>query len=87
MTPILEAYLANADSLAKLDPKRMPKHVLVEFTTLDAPALYKTCTQFAILRHNIPHKETVLTLEEEEIVSLAQRYAKEIVAALKALGS
>ncbi|MBE0495678.1 MAG: hypothetical protein IBX45_04660 [Campylobacterales bacterium] len=83
MTPTLEAYLAKADSLAKLEPKHMPKHILVEFTKLDAPALYKTCTQFAILRHNIPQKEAVLTLEEEEVVLLAQTYAKEIIAVLK----
>jgi len=85
MTPTLEAYLAKADSLAKLEPKHIPKDILREFTKLDAPALYKTCTQFAILRHNIPQKDAVLTLEEEEIASLAQRYATEVLDALKAL--
>ena len=84
MTPALETYLQSVDNLAKLEPRLMPKNILLEFAKLDAGELFKACSQFAILRHNIPHKEAVLTLEEEEILTLSQTYAKEIVEALRA---
>ncbi len=84
MTPKLRTYLENTDTLIKLDPSRMPLDILLEYSKLSTEDLFKVCAQCVILRHNIPEKTRLLTLEEDEIKKLTISYAKEIISALKA---
>lgn len=45
--------------------------------------LFKTCSQLAILKHNIPSKDKNITLTEDEIAQLAENYLKEIIMIFK----
>jgi 23S rRNA maturation-related 3'-5' exoribonuclease YhaM len=45
--------------------------------------LFKTCSQLAILRHNIPSQHQTITLKEDEIARLAEAYLKEMIQHLK----
>lgn len=76
-------YLSKIDNLAKLEPSSMPPQVLSEFLQLQAEEFYEICVKCAILRHNIPSDSKILNLQKDEIDSLAQDFAKEVILALK----
>ena len=83
MHPTLETFLASVNSLYQLEPKNLPKNILHVMLKMSPEELFKTCSQLAILRHNIPSQHQTITLKEDEIARLAETYLKEIVQHLK----
>jgi len=83
MHPTLKTFLASITALHQLEPKNLPKDVLHVMLKMTPEVLFKTCSQLAILRHNIPSADKTITLSEQEISDLAQRYLKELIAYLK----
>ncbi len=79
MNKTIERYLADIKSLKELEPKNLPLEIIAEFAKMDTQELYKTCTQLAILLHNIPTKDKILNLTPEEVEDYATLYAKEIL--------
>ena len=79
----IETFLANVRALHQLEPKNLPKDVLKSMIEMSPEELFKTCTQLATLRHNIPSKDKPITLNQEEIVRLAQEYLQELISHLK----
>ena len=79
MHSTIETFLASITALHQLEPKNLPKPVLQAMVTMSPEELFKTCSQLAVLRHNIPGKDKPITLKEEEIAHLAQEYLKEIL--------
>ncbi len=78
MNVVIEEYLANIKSLNDLRVKNLPMEIIHEFAKMDAKELYKTCTQFAILLNNVPTKDKILNLTQNEIEKYATEFAKEI---------
>lgn len=83
MHPTLETFLASVNSLYQLEPKNLPKKVIHLMLAMSPEELFKTCSQLAILRHNIPSQHQTITLKEDEITRLAETYLKEMVQYLK----
>lgn len=83
MQPTLETFLASVNSLYQLEPKNLPKNVLHVMLKMSPEELFKTCSQLAVLRHNIPSSQKALTLREEEIATLAEAYLKGVIERLK----
>ncbi len=83
MNTTLQTFLASITSLHQLEPKNLPKDVLHVMLKMSPEELFKTCSQLAVLQHNIPSKENALTLKEEEIATLAEAYLKAIVVRIK----
>ena len=79
----IESFLAKITALHQLEPKNLPQDVIAIIIKMSPEELFKTCTQLAVLRHNIPSKDKPITLQEEEIARLAERYLKELIAYLK----
>jgi len=83
MNATLQTFLASITALHQLEPKNIPKNILHIMLKMSPQELFKTCSQLAVLRHNIPSKDKALTLSEDEIAYLAERYLKELIAHLK----
>lgn len=79
----LQNFLASITSLHQLEPKNLPKNVLHVMLQMSPEELFKTCSQLAILKHNIPSKDKNITLTEDEIAQLAENYLKEIIMIFK----
>lgn len=79
----IETFLASINALHQLEPKNLPKPVLKAMVAMSPEELFKTCSQLAVLRHNIPSKDKPVTLKEEEITRLAETYLKELIHHLK----
>lgn len=79
MHPRIETFLAEVHSLHQLEPKNLPQTIVMEMVRMSPEELFKTCTQLAVLRNNIPSKEKPVTLNEGEISSLAEEYLKELL--------
>lgn len=79
----LQTFLASITSLHQLEPKNLPKNILHIMLKMSPEELFKTCSQLAILRHNIPRPDKTITLSEKEITILAENYLKEMVALFK----
>ena len=80
----LETFLANITALHQLEPKNLPQNVIEALVSMEPEELFKTCSQLAVLRHNIPSKNTPITLSEEEIATLAEAYLKSLIERLRA---
>ncbi len=83
MNEIIENFLATVDNLSKLEPKNLPLDVLFAMSELSELELFKICTYLFVLRNNIPSKNNIINLSDDEIKQGAQQYAKEILARLK----
>ncbi len=83
MHAALETFLASVNSLHQLEPKNLPKPILHLIVKMSPEELFKTCSQLAILRHNIPNKEKTINLTAAQIAELAENYLKELVKLLK----
>ena len=83
MNTTIETFLANIHALHQLEPQNLPKDVLHVMVQMSPEELFKTCSQLAVLRHNIPGKEQPITLKEEEIAHLAEGYLKELLKRFK----
>lgn len=79
----IETFLANITALHQLEPKHLPHDILHVMIQMSPEELFKTCTQFCVLKNNIPSKEKPITLSEAQIASLAEAYLKELIAYLK----
>lgn len=79
MNKTIEDFLANISNLSQLEAKNLPKEVIAEMANMSPEELYKTCTQFVVLIHNVPSEHKMITLDESEIVALASDYAKELI--------
>ena len=79
MHPTIETFLANLSALHQLEPKNLPNDVLHAMVSMNPEELFKTCTQLAILRNNVPTQSTPITLTEAEITGLAETYLKGIL--------
>ena len=83
MHPTIETFLAHITALHQLEPKNLPNDVVQIMVKMAPEELFKTCSQLAVLRHNIPGKEQTITLQEEEIARLAEGYLKELLKRFK----
>ena len=83
MHPIIENYLAKINNLSQIDPKNLPFDVLEAMAELGAEELFKTCAQLVILQNNIPGDEKVLSMNEQELISMAEDYAKKVINRLR----
>ncbi len=79
----IETFLTSVHALYQLEPKNLPKDVLHSIMGMPPEELFKTCTQLAVLKHNIPSQNTPITLSGEEILVLAEGYLKELISYLK----
>ncbi len=83
MHPVLEKFLADIRALHQLDPKNLPQEVVAILVKMSPEELFKTCTQFAVLRHNIPSKNSAVSLSGEEMQTLAEQYLQALIARLR----
>lgn len=45
--------------------------------------IYKVCTQFVVLQHNVPTEEKMINMEEDELLALVDAYAKKLLERIK----
>jgi hypothetical protein len=79
MTATIENFLANVNSLHQLKAKNLPEDVLEDMIKMETNELYKLCTQFIVLQHNVPSEDKMITMEEDELLTLVDEYAKELL--------
>ena len=79
MNSIIEDFLANVNSLHQLKAENLPENVLEEMVKMEANELYKLCTQLIVLQHNIPSENKMITMDEDELLSLVDEYAKALL--------
>lgn len=80
---VIQEYLANVDNLAKLEPKNLPFEVLQGFAKMDEAELFKTCSQFFVLKNNIPSENNLINLTQDEVIFGATEFAKAILNRIK----
>lgn len=79
MNSIIENFLSNVNSLHQLQAKNLPEDVLEEMVKMEANELYKLCTQFIVLQHNVPSEDKMITMDEDELLTLVDEYAKALL--------
>lgn len=79
MNLTIENFLANVNSLHQLQAKNLPEDVLEEMLKMETNELYKLCTQLIVLQHNVPTQEKMITIDEDELLSLVDEYAKALL--------
>lgn len=79
MNVVIEEFLANIHSLHELRVENLPEEVLSQMAKMDAGDLFKTCTQFVVLQNNVPQDEKILTLDEDELLILVNKYGEELL--------
>lgn len=80
---VLEKFLANVSALHQLEPKNLPKEVIDVMVQMNPEELFKTCSQLAVLWQNVPSSSNTVTLSQEEIARLAQKYLQSLIEHLK----
>lgn len=83
MNTTLQTFLSSIHALYQLEPKNLPMPILKEMLKMSPEELFKTCTQLAVLKHNIPNEHKPITLSEKEILNLAESYLRDIILFLK----
>lgn len=83
MNQTIKSFLASVSSLHQLEAQSLPEDVLREMVKMEANELYKLCTQFVVLQHNIPSQEKIITIDEDELLSLVDEYAKALLERFK----
>lgn len=83
MHPTIENYLSKVNNLSQLNPEKLPFDVLEAMGEMNEMELFKTCSQLYVLQNNIPSAENVVNLDEQEIISGATAYAKDILKRIK----
>ena len=83
MHPVLEKFLAGIRALHQLDPKNLPQEVVAILIKMSPEELFKTCTQLAVLWHNIPTNGSALSLSGEEMQTVAEQYRQALIARVK----
>jgi hypothetical protein len=79
MNKTIENFLSSVNSLHQLQAKNLPIDVLKEMANMEANELYKLCTQFVVLQHNVPSEDKMITIDEDELLNLVDEYAKDIL--------
>jgi len=79
MHTTIESFLANVNSLHQLKAENLPEDVLEEMIKMEANELYKLCTQLIVLQHNVPTENKMITMSEDEILTLVDEYAKALL--------
>jgi len=79
MNQTIENFLASVNSLHQLKAQNLPEDVLMEMAKMEANELYKLCTQLIVLQHNVPSQEKMITMDEDELLSLVDEYAKALL--------
>lgn len=41
--------------------------------------LYKICTQFVVLQHNVPTSDKMINIDEDELLILVEEYGKKLL--------
>lgn len=83
MNKTIEKFLSSINSLHQLQAKNLPYDVIEEMAMMRPEELYKICTQFVVLQHNIPTEEKMINLDEDELLNLVDSYAKDLLERLK----
>lgn len=83
MHPKIETFLSTINALHQLEPKNLPQDIVHVLITMTPEELYKTCSQFAVLLHNVPSPKKPITLSDKEIASLAEAYLKGLLKRFK----
>ncbi len=83
MNKTIEQFLSTINSLHQLQAKNLPYVVIEEMAMMKPEELYKVCTQFVVLQHNVPTQEKMISLDEDDLLSLVDSYAKELLKRLK----
>ena len=83
MHTALETFLASIHALHQLEPKNLPSPIVQAMVKMSPEELFKTCSQLAVLRHNIPSHDKTITLTDAQIAKLAEEYLQELVRLLK----
>jgi len=83
MNNTIEQFLSTINSLHQLQAKNLPYEVIEEMAMMKPEELYKVCTQFVVLQHNVPTQEKMISLDEDDLLSLVDSYAKELLKRLK----
>jgi len=79
MNSVIEDFLGSVNSLHQLRAENLPENILEEMVKLEANELYKLCTQFIVLQHNVPTEDKMITMDEDELLSLVDEYAKTLL--------
>jgi len=83
MNKTIQDFLGTISSLYQLQAKHLPYDVIEEMAMMSTEDLYKVCTQFVVLQHNVPTEEKMINLEEEELLVLVEEYAQELLKRFK----
>ncbi len=83
----IQEYLANINNLSQLKPKNLPKKVLKSFLSMNEVEFFKTCSQFYILQNNIPSENSLINMDQSQVIQGASVYAKELLEVLKSLNA
>ena len=79
MNQVIENFLANVNSLHQLKAQNLPEDVLEVMMKMDANELYKLCSQFIVLQHNVPSEDKMITMSEDELLTLVDEYGKALL--------
>ncbi|MDD2382815.1 MAG: hypothetical protein PHN18_01355 [Sulfurospirillaceae bacterium] len=79
MNTIIESFLSKVNALYQLEPKNLPMDVVREMVKMSPEELFKTCSQLAVLRHNIPKEQKPVSLNEKEMAVMAEEYLRELL--------
>ena len=79
MNQVIENFLANVNSLHQLKAENLPNDVLEVMMQMDANDLYKLCSQFIVLQHNVPSEDKMITMSEDELLALVDEYGKALL--------
>lgn len=83
MNKDIQDYLKNIHNLSMLEPKNMPYEILESIAMMNEEEFFKTCVQFFVLQNNIPTKDKIVNLSEDEIIQGATNYAQKIINFMK----
>ena len=79
MNRTIEAFLSKVNALFQLEPKNLPIDVVKEMVKMSPEELFKTCSQLAVLRHNIPKEQKPVALNETEMAAMAEAYLRDLL--------
>jgi len=79
MNQVIENFLADVNSLHQLKAENLPNDVLEVMMKMDANDLYKLCSQFIVLQHNVPSEDKMITMSEDELLTLVDEYGKALL--------
>lgn len=79
MNEVLKEYLSTVNNLSMLEPKNLPLNLIISMSNMESEELFKTCAQLFVLGHNVPSKNKIVNLSEEEIAKGATTYAQAIL--------